>query len=134
MRVGILGGLVLGLVEFAWQVGSAAAFGATSWFIPVAFGLESGVLIGLLGRTARRRTWAAQFRTGAVASLIGAILVFAGSMAVSQILFPGLLATMGPVPPTPLEAAGGGFMGTLVSGLALSAAWGFLTRQRNPPT
>ncbi len=130
MRAAILGGVVLGLVELAWQVGSAAALGATSWFIPVAFGLEAGVLIGLLGRTAGRNRWARQLQLGAVASGVGAALVFASSLLVSQVLFPGLLGTMGPVPPTALEAAGGGFMGTLVSGIAMSAAWGYVTRRR----
>ncbi len=71
---------------------------------------------------------------GAVASLLGAVCAFAGSMLCSQLLFPGLLATLGPVPPTATAAAGGGFMGTLVTGVAMSAALAVLQRNRPAPT
>ena len=123
-------GLALGGAVFVWQVASAALLGSTPLFIPVATGIEAAVLIPLFALPAAGRPVGPRVATGALASAIGATIVFAGSLLVSRVLFPGLLASLGPAPPTALEAAGGGFMGTLVTGVALSAVLAFVQRNR----
>lgn len=122
-------GAILSLGIFVWQVASAAT-GQTGLFIPIATGLQAGVMIAMFSQPASGRPLGPRIATGAVVSAIGAVTAFAGSMLTTQVLFPDLLPSMGAVPPTAMAAAGGGFMGTFVTGTALSAALAFVQRNR----
>ena len=124
-------GLTLGAVCVAWQLVSAAT-GTTGWFIPVATGIEAAVLITFFSRHDAALAWGRRALDGVAVSAIGAVLVFGGSLLVSQVLFPGLLASTASPPPSPLSAAGAGFMGTLVTGAALSGALAFFQRNAAP--
>jgi hypothetical protein len=124
-----LGGVAIGVLVFAWQVLTAAVSPGTSLFIPIATGIELGILVGLLSRNVAR-PYSERFTIGAGASALSAILVFAGSLLVTQVLFPGLLEQL-PGHPTAVSAAGGGLMGTLVTGVAFSAVFPAILRR--PP-
>ncbi len=130
MKVVLAYGAALGGLVFVWQLVSAALLPGTPLFIPIATGLEVGTLISLFSRPAVGRPIGPRILGGAGVSLIGALFAFAGSLLVTQVLFPDLLALLGPVPPTAIAAAGGGFMGTLVTGTAMSAALAVLQRNR----
>lgn len=122
-------GGILSLGIFVWQVVSAAV-GQTGLFIPIATGIQAAVTIALFSQPATGRPIGPRIATGAIVSGMGAVTAFAGSLLVTQVLFPDLLATMGAVPPSAMSAAGGGFMGTFVTGTALSAALAFIQRNR----
>jgi hypothetical protein len=115
-------GVVLGVAVFIWQVLSAALGAAAPWFIPIATGIECALLLVFFSGLEHGISWLRHAGAGAIVSALGAVLVFGGSLLVSQVLFPDLLSGMGSPPPTPLAAAGGGAAGTLVTGAALSVA------------
>jgi hypothetical protein len=122
-------GAVLGLSIFAWQVISAAVLGATPLFIPVATGIEVAVLLLLYNKVAPGTPLGPKIATGSAASAVGAVMAVLGSLVVSQVLFPDLLASL-PDTPSAFEAAAGGFMGTLFTGVVLSALLVFLRRNK----
>lgn len=130
VRLPLIAGLLLGGLVFVWQLVAAAIVAPASFFIPGATGLEAAVLIGLFTRLDRQAPWPSRAGAGVLASGIGALCAFGGSLLVTTVLFPDLLASLGPDPQSALDAAGGGFMGTLVMGAALSGVLAFLQRQR----
>ena len=130
--VGVKYGTALGFGVFLWQVISTAT-GQSGLFIPIATGLQAGLLFALFSRPAAGRPMGPRIATGALVSAIGAVAAFAGSLLTTEVLFPDALAAMGSGAPTALAAAGGGFLGTLVMGCALSAALVFVQRNRVTP-
>lgn len=125
-------GIVLGGAIFTWQV-IASALTVSSMFIPIATGIEAAVMIALFSRPGPGRPVGARIGTGALVALFGAVCALAGSLLCTKVLFPDLLASL-PGAPTAESAAMGGFMGTLLTGIALSAALGALQRNRTAAT
>jgi hypothetical protein len=128
-RLTVSFGLLLGLAVFAWQVGSAALLGGTPLFVPVATGIEVALLVTLFARLPPGAS-RARATAGALTSALGAAMVFGGSLLTSTVLFPGLLASLGPDAPGAVAAAAAGFVGTLLTGVITSGALAWLQRGR----
>ena len=116
-RTAIGGGVVLGALVVVWQVVSVGA-GLTAVFIPVATLLQVVVLVATLARTRADHGYGAQVGVGSVVSGVAAAMIFVGSVATLTVVFPDALP---PEAPGAVAQATGGVIGTLVTGVVVSA-------------
>lgn len=122
----VIAGLSLGAFVTAW----ALFMGVTGWAFDPAlapiFGLvivfQIGMLIVLLRSTAAENGFVAQLKTGTLASLVATPIVFLQSLLFSIVLFPTPSAH-------PLPDAMAGVMGTLGTGVVVSAIAGAFLRK-----
>lgn len=119
-------GLVLGAAVVAWQVISVPA-GLTGVFVPVAFGLQLAIVVGLLVRTRDAHAYGQQVLSAAVLSAVASAMIFPASLLVTSVLFPDHEALDGS---TPLAQATAGLIGTLVSGPSIGALAALGLRKR----
>jgi hypothetical protein len=92
MKRAVVGGVVLGSVVVAWTY----VMGITGWYLdPEMLHLFWGVVLlqvavlgVLLARTRSGRSYGAQVGAGMVASAVGAVFVFLGSLLFTMVLFP----------------------------------------------
>jgi hypothetical protein len=147
MRTPLVGGVVLGVlvtlwsivvVETGWYKDQAMVW--TFWVVVL---IEIAVLVWTLRRTAAEgRTYGQQVVAGVVASVVGGVLIFAGSFLITTVLEPGYFseikamgvqlargagqgeaevqALLDAPLQTPAQGALGGLIGTVATGLLVS--------------
>ena len=161
MKTAAVAGIVLGVLCVAWTF----VMGYTGWYLDpvklnlfyVVIGIEVAVLIVMLGRTARQGFgYGKQVGAGALAALIGGIVIFAGSYLFTTVAFPNYFTDLMRVQEqmlrqsgqseadiartmdaarmanTPLFNAFTGFLGTLITGVVCSLVIAAFTRARRP--
>ena len=147
MRVPLIAGVLLGVLVTLWSI----LIVATGWYVNPAmvwtFSLvvliEIGVLIWALRKTAGEgRTYGSQVWAGLLTALIGGVLIFAGSLLITTVLYPDyfndiramgaemarragqseaqVAAILETPTQTPVEGAFAGFVGTVATGLLAS--------------
>lgn len=152
----VRGGLILGALVAAWTL----VMGVTGWYrhptlaalFFVVVVVQIGVLIAVLRKT-RDRTWGGQIGIGMVASLVGAVIIFLNSLLFTTVLFPtyfddlragqrehlkksgmsdaDIETAVAEAPkPTAIGQAVSGVVGTLATGLLVSAIAGAVLRSR----
>jgi len=119
-------GLVLGVAVAIWQLASVLA-GLTGVFVPVAFGLQVAVVVGLFVRTRAEHGYTQQLLAATVMSAVAGAIIFPGSLLTMAVLFPGHEALEGS---TPLGQAVAGLVGTLASGPVIGALAAIGLRER----
>jgi hypothetical protein len=158
----VKGGIVLGVVCIIWEL----VFGVMGWYKdPVLMNLfwvvillELVVLIWYLRMTAATNSYGKQLATGTLMSVVGAVIIFGGSLLFTMVLFPNYftefrqlqadmlrqagkseeeirsaLALSAPVQ-TPLANALSGALGTVFAGILESLVIGIFLRKKNPAT
>jgi len=159
MSTTVRGGVVLGVLVTLWTF----VMGFTGWYKdPVLLNLfflvilvQVGVLVWTLRRTAGAgATYGRQIANGLVVSMIGGVIIIAGSLLFTTVAFPDyftdiqaaqaeILKTRGmsdadiqtavaasAAMQTPVMNALSGFIGTIVTGLVVSAIAGYFIRRK----
>ena len=116
--IAIQGGMAIFGAVAVWQVVSAA-LSFTAWFVPIAVLLQLVVLAMLLwvGQVLGH-SYKQQLAAGSIASVVGGVLNAGSSMLVTTVMYPAVLEASGG---TALERALGGFFGTVITGVVLTA-------------
>jgi len=146
VRTSGLAGLALGLIVGLWMVVATVA-SLQPIFPLVATALQLVVLVGALARMRAEHGFAQQLAAGMIVSVVASVLIFGESLLLTTVLFPDALAamraevaaSMPDASPAELEAATAmvapvpqavmGVVGTLVTGLVLSAIAGAFLRR-----
>ncbi|MCA9491501.1 MAG: hypothetical protein KC621_16330 [Myxococcales bacterium] len=115
MKDAVMAGLALGAVVTVWGLVAMAA-GLVALFVPVATLIQLVVVVGLLARTKSAHTYRDAVVAGSVASAVGAGIIFFGSLLNTMVVFAGR-----PEAAQPVAQAVAGVIGTLVTGVVLSA-------------
>jgi hypothetical protein len=158
MNVSIRAGVLLGVLCAAWTF----VMGFTGWYkdpvmVNVFFlvvPLEIGIVIWALRQTAATATWGGQIVNGLVLSVVASVIIFAGSLLFTTVVFPGyfndiraaqteMLKSSGMAEAqiqttlaasaamqTPLMNAVSGVIGTVVTGVVVAAIAGAFWRRK----
>ena len=158
MNVSIRAGILLGVLCAAWTF----VMGFTGWYkdpvmVNVFFlvvPLEIGIVIWALRQTAATATWGGQIVNGLVLSVVASVIIFAGSLLFTTVVFPGyfndiratqteMLKSSGMAEAqiqttlaasaamqTPLMNAVSGVIGTVVTGVVVAAIAGAFWRRK----
>jgi Protein of unknown function (DUF4199) len=158
MSVPIRGGIVLGVLCVFWTF----VMGVTGWYKdPVMMNvfflvipLEIGIVIWALRKTAATATWGGQVVNGLVLSLVASVIIFAGSIFFTTVVFPSYFDDMRAVQTGMLKSAGlsdaaiqaqlaaaapmqtpffnaiSGVIGTVVTGVIVAAIGGAFWRKK----
>lgn len=158
MAVPIRAGLLLGVLVVFWTF----VMGFTGWYkdpamVPVFFLVivfEIAVVIWALRQTARDSSWALQIFNGLVLSLVASVIIFAGSLVFTTMVFPSYFADIraahlqmlqaqgvseaeiktqmeaAAAMQTPVMNALSGVIGTIVTGVVVAAIAGIVWRKK----
>jgi hypothetical protein len=158
MTIPIGAGVLLGVLCVAWQF----VVGFTGWYKdPVLLNLfflviplEIGIVIWALRKTARSATWGGQIVNGLLLSLVASVIIFAGSLLFTTVVFPNYFAEIQATQSEMLKAAGqseaeiattvaasaamqtpfmnalSGVIGTVVTGVIVAAIAGAFLRKK----
>jgi hypothetical protein len=158
MNVSIRAGILLGVLCAAWTF----VMGFTGWYkdpvmVNVFFlvvPLEIGIVIWALRQTAATATWGGQIVNGLVLSVVASVIIFAGSLLFTTVVFPNyfndiraaqaeILKSSGMAEAqiqttlaasaamqTPLMNAVSGVIGTVVTGVVVAAIAGAFWRRK----
>ena len=158
MNVSIRAGILLGVLCAAWTF----VMGFTGWYkdpvmVNVFFlvvPLEIGIVIWALRKTGATATWGGQIVNGLVLSVVASVIIFAGSLLFTTVVFPGyfndiraaqaeMLKSSGMAEAqiqttlaasaamqTPLMNALSGVIGTVVTGVMVAAIAGAFWRRK----
>ncbi len=158
MAVPIRAGLLLGVLVVFWTF----VMGFTGWYkdpamVPVFFLVivfEIAVVIWALRQTARDSSWALQIFNGLVLSLVASVIIFAGSLVFTTMVFPSYFSDLQAVQLQMLQAQGvseaeittqmeaaaamqtpvmnalAGVIGTVVTGVVVAALAGIVWRKK----
>ncbi len=162
MNMIIRGGVLLGVLvtAFSWLfafTGMHKRPGADMTFIIVATIIEIAVLVWALRKTAAQgRTWMGQVSAGSMLAFVGGALIFATSFMLVTQLYPNYFAELNAATAAGLRASGmddaavqaelaklapsqtplansvTGFVGTVLTGLIVSAILGIWIRGKGP--
>ncbi len=141
MNVIIRGGVLLGVLVtiFSWGFafsGMHKAATAATTFIGVATLIEVVVLIWALKKTAAQgRRYLGQVSAGTMLAFVGGCLIFATSWMLVTQLYPAYfseLASEEARATTPLANSVSGFLGTVITGLVVSAIAAIWIRSKEP--
>jgi hypothetical protein len=157
MEHAVRGGLILGALVAAWTLvmGFTGWYRhptlAALFFVVVL--VQIGVIVAVLRKTREGRTWGGQIRMGLITSAIGAVIIFLNSLLFTVVLFPTYFddlragqreqlknagmsdadvetAVASTPQPTVIGQAVSGVVGTLATGLVVSAIAGAFLRSR----
>jgi hypothetical protein len=158
MRIPLIAGVVLGVVVTLWSLLIVAAGWhvnpAMIWTFSLVVLIEILVLVWALRKTAAEgRTYGAQVWAGLVASIVGGVLIFAGSLLITTVLYPEYFdeiramgaevarqagqseaqvqAILETPTQTPVEGALAGLVGTVATGLLASLIIAAFLRRRD---
>ena len=158
MNVSIRAGILLGVLCAAWTF----VMGFTGWYkdpvmVNVFFlvvPLEIGIVIWAVRKTAATSSWGGQIANGLVLSVVASVIIFAGSLLFTTVVFPGyfndiraaqaeMLKSSGMAEAqiqttlaasaamqTPLMNALSGVIGTVVTGVMVAAIAGAFWRRK----
>jgi hypothetical protein len=158
MNVPIRAGVLLGVLCVAWTF----VMGFTGWYKDPAMLnlfflvvlLEIGTVIWALRKTAGTATWGGQIVNGLVLSVVASVIIFAGSLLFTTVVFPGYFSDIQAVQTamlkssgmadaqiqstvaasaamqTPLMNALSGVIGTVVTGVIVAAIAGAFWRKK----
>ena len=159
MRIPLIAGVLLGVLVTLWSVLIVATGWhvnpAMVWTFSIVVIIEIGVLIWALRKTAAEgRTYGAQVWAGLLTAIIGGILIFAGSLLITTVLYPDYFteiramgaelarqggrtdaevqAILETPTQTPIEGAFAGFVGTVATGLLASLIIAAFLRRKGP--
>ena len=121
-------GLIIGVACALWMF----VFGAAGWYRDPATArlfffvvvIEIAGLLWGLRQTAREgRTYSGQVVAGTMMAIIAGVVIIAASLVFTMAVFPEAMERMRADDPstTPMAQALGGFMGTLITGIVVSA-------------
>ena len=121
-------GLVIGVACAAWMF----IFGAAGWyrspttarlFFFVVVIEAQGLLWGLKQTAREGRTYSGQVVAGTMMAIIAGVVIIPASLVFTMAVFPEAMERMRADDPstTPMAQALGGFMGTLITGIVVSA-------------
>jgi hypothetical protein len=130
-------GLIIGVACAVWMF----VFGAAGWYrnpatarlFFVVIAIETGGLFWGLQQTAREgRSYSAQVVAGAMMAIVAGVVIIAASLVFTLAVFPEAMERLRADDPsaTPMSQALGGFMGTLVTGIVMSALIAIRVRAR----